>query len=160
MPDHSIIVYFNIKPLKPWFYIHATLLALFFFGIVFLAIDNWISNTQTSYWLLIVQFIIAINSLDRLIKEYKDSKGNKFYIQIDKVGVSWRLPSSSLLGTEVIIWSDIRNIKVDTNLITIAYMSTYFKNFIPLDRLNEMDKANLKEVLKQYATELKILHVP
>ena len=159
MPERSITVYFQVKPLKPWFYIQVGLVVFFLAAIIFLVIDDLVQHRSISDWFWLVQGFIGFISADRLLKEYKHSKGNRFYIQVNEEGISWILPDSTYAGKQIIVWSDIKRLKISSHQLTVTYLSTYFKDILSLERLAETDKQKLNELLQSYATELNILHV-
>lgn len=159
MPERSIKVYFQVKPIKPWFYIQVGLVIFFLGAIIFLVIDDLIQHRSISNWFFLVQGFIGLMSADRLIKEYKRNKGNRFFIQVNEEGISWILPDSTYTGKQIIVWSDIKRLKISSQDLTVTYLSTYFKDTISFERIAETDKQKLSEVLKNYATELNILHV-
>lgn len=159
MLDSSVKVYFKVKPIKPWFYIQVALVCIFLAAIIFLVIDDLIQNRSISNWFWLVQSVIGFISADRLLKEYKSSKGNRFFIQVNDEGISWILPDSTYTGKQIIVWSDIKYLKISSHNLTITYLSTYFKDTISFERLAEEDKQRIGEALKNYATVFNILHV-
>lgn len=159
MSERNITVYFHDKALKPWFYIQVGLIIFFLGAIIFLIIDDLIQHRSISSWFFLVQGFIGFISADRLIKEYKRSKGNRFFIQVDEEGISWILPDSTYTGKQIIVWSDIKRLKISNHNLTVTYLSTYFKDTISFERLVEEDKQKLINSLKYFAVSLNILHI-
>lgn len=159
MPERSITVYFQVKPIKPWFYIQVGLIIIFLAAVIFLVIDDLVQNGSISNWFWLVQGLIGYISAERLIKEYKSTKGNRFFIQVNEEGISWILPDSTYSGKQIIAWPDIKRLKISSQDLTVTYLSTYFKDTISLERLSKEDTNKLTDSLKYYATVLNILHI-
>lgn len=159
MHENSIKVYFQGKSIKPWFYIQVGLVIIFLSAIIFLVIDDLVQNRSISNWFWLIQGFIGFISADRLVKEYKSSKGNRFFIQVNEEGISWILPDSTYTGKQIIVWPDIKYLKISNHDLTVTYLSTYFKDTISFERLAEEDKQRISETLKKYATVFNILHV-
>lgn len=153
MREHrSYTAYYKPVPLGFWFYFWCVLLIVV---IVFNVIRLIWPPTYVADWenflTPIAHLFVFYSTAERIYKQYKNSKIKNCFITIDEDGIKWRLhrPSYQVKEVEVILWSDVKKIIINSNGITIKYMSTYFSDTIPLEKITEEDKAFLIEALNE-----------
>ena len=153
MPEEkTYTAYYKPVPLKAWFYIQVILLFLLLLGIVYGLVMVFNGEGEKRDWFSIFHFIILISVTDRLIKQYRSSKINHCFVSVNEEGIAWRLPEGNykVRPKEIIVWSDIKKIKIDQNGITIKYMSTYFTDTIPFATIALHEREQLLAVLREH----------
>ena len=102
---------------------------------------------------------IVLTESNGCYKQYRNSKTDQCYIEIDEDGISWRLPEASykVKEKEVIAWQDMKKVIVSENGITIRYMSTYFTDTIPFAKICEEDRDALLAFLRKQLLERSIV---
>ena len=151
MPEpKSYTAFYKPVPLNFWFYFGVIIFLLLIGYNVFRMAVPFDSDDFLDQWFVPSAHVILFYSLlERSYKKYKNSKVNNCFIQVDSEGIKWRVYEASyhVRESEIIIWSDVRKIVVDDKKITIKYMSTYFSDSIPFEKLAEEDKNLLIEAL-------------
>ena len=152
MPESkSYTAYYKPVPLGFWFYIGIIIIPLLtVFNIFRMASPFDGDDGFFRQWILpVVHLILYYTIIERLYKQYKNSKINNCFIKVDEEGISWRLPKpgTNVREREVIVWNDIKKIVIDKDKITVKYMSTYFSDNIPFETITEEDKNLLIEAL-------------
>ncbi|MBL0883915.1 MAG: hypothetical protein IBJ16_11315 [Chitinophagaceae bacterium] len=151
MPEpKSYTAYYKPVPLNFWFYFGVIIFLLLIGYNVFRMVVPFDSDDFLDQWFVPSAHVILFYSLlERSYKKYKNSKVHNCFIQVDSEGIKWRIYEASyhVRESEIIVWSDVRKIVVDDKKITIKYMSTYFSDNIPFEKLAEEDKNLLIEAL-------------
>jgi hypothetical protein len=151
MPEpKSYTAYYKPVPLNFWFYFLVVIVLLLIVYNIFRMVVPLDSDDFLSQWFVpSTQIILFFSLLERSYKKYKNSKVNHCFIQVDSDGIKWRVYEASyhVRESEIIIWSDVKKIVIDDQKITIKYMSTYFSDSIPFEKLTEEDKKLLIEAL-------------
>lgn len=147
----SYTAYYKPIPLRFWFYFWCVIISLLIGLNIFLLATP--SDEDPHFWkewlVPAAHFMIYYTTIERLYKQYKNSKIKNCFIKVNSEGISWRLPKVNydVKESEIIVWSDIKKIVIDEKKITIKYMSTYFSDNVPFDTITEEDKALLIEAL-------------
>lgn len=151
MPEpKSYTAYYKPIPLNFWFYFWVVLLLLLTGFDIFRMIVPFDSDDFLDQWFVPSAHLILFYSLfERSYKKYKNSKIKNCFIKVDAEGISWCLYQGNynVKEREIIIWSDVKKIVIDKDKITVKYMSTYFSDNIPFEKLLEEDKVLLIEAL-------------
>ena len=73
-------------------------------------------------------------------------------MKVDDEGIRWNLHHGNynVKESEIVVWSDIKKVVIDDKMITIKYMSTYFSDNIPFEKLSEDDKRLLIDALNDH----------
>jgi hypothetical protein len=157
MPEpKSYTAYYKPVPLGFWFYFWAVLLIVVIILNLVRLIWPFSDISDWKDWVSPAANLLIFYSIgERTYKQYKNSKVNHCYITVDDIGIKWRLrkPSHKVKEEEIIVWEDVKRIKIGKEGITIKYMSTYFSDTIPLEDIAEEDRRLLLEALTDQAQQ-------
>jgi|GEM_PF-2428765 len=157
MPDKkSYTAYYKAVPLGFWFYFWVVILIVFIVLNLIRLIWPYSDISDWKDWISpVVNMVLFYSIAERTYKQYKNSKVNHCYITVDDMGIKWRLqkPSHKVKEEEIIVWEDVKRIKISKEGITIKYMSTYFSDTIPLEEIAEEDRRLLLEALIEQAQQ-------
>lgn len=146
----SHTAYYKPIPLNFWFYFWLVLLITLIIGnIVRLILPPSHNSNWENFITPIAYSFLFYSTGERLYKQYRNSKMKNCFVKVDDEGIRWNLYHGNydVKESEIIVWSDIKKVVIDDTKITIKYMSTYFSDNIPLEKLSEDDKILLIEAL-------------
>jgi hypothetical protein len=151
MPENkSYTAFYTPVSLGFWFYFWTVLLIVVIILNLIRLIWPFSDISDWKDWISPAANLLIFSSIaERTYKQYKNSKVNNCYITVDHIGIKWRLRKAShkVKEEEVIVWEDVKRIKISKEGITIKYMSTYFSDTIPLEDIAEEDRRLLFEAL-------------
>ncbi len=146
----SCTAYYEPVPLGGWFYVWLVLLLLvIIYNIVRLI---WPRDGESNWEVFLTPIahgFIFYSTAERLYKQYQNSKIQHCFVTVNDDGISWRLHQGNykVKEAEIIVWADVKKIVIDQNKITVKYMSTYFSDDIPLEKISKENRVLLIEVL-------------
>jgi hypothetical protein len=149
----SHTAYYKPIPLNFWFYFWLVLLIVLIIGNIIRLI--WPSsniNNWENYITPIAYSFLFFSTGERLYKQYRNSKIKNCFVKVDDEGIRWNLHHGNynVKESEIVVWSDIKKVVIDDKMITIKYMSTYFSDNIPFEKLSEDDKRLLIDALNDH----------
>lgn len=151
MPEPtSYTAYYKPVPLGFGFYFLLVFLAA---AIVFNVINLvWPFSDEASWRNMFTpyaHFVIFYITAERMYKQYKNSKIKNCFVRVDDSGITWNLDSGNynVKEREVIAWKDVKKIVVDKDKITVKYMTTYFSDSIPFEKMAVEDRQLLVAAL-------------
>lgn len=153
MPAFSHTAIVQPIPLRKWYWLQLLLLLIFGAATAALLTEPHEGSRSLFRLLYPVFFFLAmISQYDR----YRFSKARSYQITVDEDGIRWKLPDTGTRQEQVIIWKDMRWLKWEENRLLIAYTGTFFKADLPLIRISEADKQQLRQLISAYAEQYAI----